>query len=278
MFYRHRHLALLGVYVLTSLALLSWSADNVVRTLKATTAYLLSPVEDPVLGTMETWGRFGARFSRLIHADSAQRTTEWAWMKEQLENRRSETVEAENARLSALLKMPPHPKFHARAARLWSRDAADWFHSVEIRYEGEPPLLGDAVIVLQSNRPVVLGQVVEAAHGAARVLLVTDPLSAVSARVERTGEQGIVEGLGSDRLALNYLFSDSDIRTDDEVTTAGLGDLFPEGFLIGHVVDVREASRGSFKGAILRPAVRLNQLHEVLVLSRRGDGSGTVTP
>ena len=99
-------------------------------------------------------------------------------------------------------------------------------------------------------------------------LLVTDPLSAVSARLVRTGEQGSVEGMGSNQLLMNYLFLDGDVRPGDEVVTAGLGEIIPPGVALGTVEAVESESRQSFKRAVLKPSVGLNQLTEVLVLQK----------
>ncbi len=75
-----------------------------------------------------------------------------------------------------------------------------------------------------------------------------------------------MEGEGSYRLKMNYLFSDSDVRPGDEVVTAGLGGVFPEGIFLGVVEKVERESRESFKWARLKPAVRLSDLEEVFVL------------
>jgi len=270
LFQRHRSAYLFGVYSVLSLAFLAWSADRVVQSLKLTFYYLWSPAGGAVIGTLDQWGRVGQRFAKIIRADQRATRFENRWLQDRLDTARLKSLEDENKRLADLLKLPPSGGFQATPARVWARDPADWFHSLLVQPGGHSSVLeGDAVITVQSGQPVVVGQVREILpDGKARVLLLTDPFSALSGFVARTGEQGLVEGRGGQKLLLNYLFSDSDIRAGDEVVTAGLGEVYPPNILVGHVTDVVEPAGASSKRAVLSPAARLGFVREVLILSR----------
>lgn len=268
MFQRHRSAYLFGVYSVLSLALLAWSADRVVQSLKLTFYYLWSPTGGAVVGQLDHWGHVGQRLANVLRADQRAHTFESRWIQDRLDTARLKTLEDENKRLADLLGLSPSDGFHATAARVWARDPADWFHSLLVQ-PAIPVTEGDAVITVQSGRPVVVGQVREILpDGKARVLLLTDPFSALSAFVTRTGEQGLVEGRGGSKILLNYLFSDSDIRAGDEVVTAGLGEVYPPNILVGHVTDVVESVGASSKRAVVSPAARLGFVREVLILSR----------
>jgi rod shape-determining protein MreC len=186
-----------------------------------------------------------------------------------LNEKRFQVIEAENQRLRALLRLDPIPSHRPLAARVLARDSSDWFHSLLVRRGRRDGVqLSDPVIIVQEGREVLLGQVVEIFERNARVLLIMDPLSAVSSQVSRTAEQGVTEGQGLNSLAMDYLPSDSDVREGDEVVTAGLGQIFPQGILLGHVVSVEPSTRESFKRVYLFPSARLNRLQEVLILLR----------
>ncbi len=273
MFQRHFSVFLLVGYSLFSLACLSWAADPLVRTFKQTFYYLMSPATVPLLSEMDQWGSFGKNTLRLLQLDRKYQELEARWQRDQLDRKRFQELEAENQRLTALLNMPPHSEYKAVVAGVLSRDANDWFHSLLIsRGEVDGVNVLDPVAALQNSREVLVGRVAEVYANTARVLLVTDPLSSVSAKVSRTNEQGAVEGEGSYRLKMNYLFSDSDVTAGDEVVTAGLGGVFPEGIFLGVVENVERESRESFKWARLKPAVRLSDLEEVFVLRRESRG------
>lgn len=279
MFQRHRSAYLFGVYSVLSLAFLAWSADRVVQSLKLTFYYLWSPVGGAVVGQLDRWGQVGQRLANVIRADQRARDFESRWVQDRLDTARMKTLDDENKRLADLLGLAPSAKFHATSARVWARDPADWFHSLLVQPGASSVSEGDAVITVQSGRPVVVGQVREIlADGKARVLLLTDPFSALSAFVTRTGEQGLVEGRGGSKILLNYLFSDSDIRAGDEVVTAGLGEVYPPNILVGTVTDVAEAVGASSKRAAVSPAARLGFVREVLILSRSKTEPARQTP
>jgi rod shape-determining protein MreC len=268
---RHVSAILLAMYSLFCLACLSFSADGFVRTAKHLLHYTLSPLHAPALDRLETWGGFGRNAARLIRLDESYRDLEARWERNRLDEKRLAALERENERLAALLARAPHPRRAPLAARVLARDANDWFHSVMVqRGRKHGVKVSDPVVALQDGREVLVGQVVEAFEETSRVLLVTDPLCAVSARLGRTGEQGAVEGGGANSLVMNYLLSDSDAREGDEVFTAGLGDVFPDGVLVGAVQRVEGDPKVSFMRAFLKPAARLDKLEEVLVLRRAG--------
>ncbi len=270
MFQRHRSAYLFGFYSVLSLALLAWSADRVVQSLKLSFYYLWSPTGGAVVGQLDHWGRVGQRLAQVLRADQRALGFESRWLQDRLDTARLNTLEDENKRLADLLGLSPRKGFHATPARVWARDPADWFHSLLVQPGGHSSVLeGDAVITVQSGQPVVVGQVREILpDGKARVLLLTDPFSALSAFVTRTGEQGLVEGRGGSKILLNYLFSDSDVRTGDEVVTAGLGEVYPPNILVGRVTDVVESAGAGSKRAVVSPAARLGFVREVLILSR----------
>jgi rod shape-determining protein MreC len=261
---------LLALYSIFCLACLSWSADSFVRTLRHTFHYLLSPASFPLVAQMDQWGSFGQNMGRLIRLDHNFRDLEEKWQRHRLDEKRFSALEEENQRLIELLNLKPRPRYAPLAARVWARDSNDWYHSLLIhRGKKDGVAISDPVICVQEGREVLVGQVIDVFETTSRVLLVTDSQSKVSARLSQTGEQGAVEGQGSRRLVMNYLFPDSDVRVGDEVTTAGLGHVFPEDILLGHVEAVEETLRESFKRCFVKAAVRLNHLEEVLVLHRQ---------
>ena len=274
MFQRHRPAVVFSVYAVLGLALLSWSSDRIVQSLKYAFFYLLAPTSAPAVGPLSQWGEFGHNLSLLIRADQRARAAEARWLAERLDEKRSQTIEEENRRLTESAGLARWPRFSATAARVWARNANDWFHSVMVRpAAGAPVRVGDAAVTVRDGRVVILGQVAEILpRGFARVLLVTDPSSSLSAHAARTDEQGLVEGRGANLLLFNYLFSDSPIQPGDEVITSGLGDVFPEGVLIGRVLAIQEATHDRLKRAVLAPAAKLNDVREMLLLSRRPEG------
>ena len=266
---KHFSSLLFVVYSLLGLAFLSWSADNAVQSLRHTVHYLMSPWSDPPLALMEQMGETGHNLARLISQDRVTRALEERGLTRTMDRLWSEAVEEENVRLRTLAGLAPIPRYRPLTARVWTWETSAALRSVTIHRGARDGIKAtDPVAAFVGDRLAVVGQIAEVFPDSARVMLLTDPSSAVSAAVPRTGEQGVIEGEGPSRLVLNYLFSDTAAAPGDEVFTAGLGEIFPSGLLLGTVVGLEDQGIESFRRAVVRPAVRATQVRDVLVLLR----------
>ena len=119
----------------------------------------------------------------------------------------------------------------------------------------------------------VVGRVSEAGTNYAKVLLVTDSSSSVSALVQTSRASGIVRGQYGDTLVMEWILQSDPVKAGDIVVTAGLGignelrSLYPKGLVIGTVVDVTKAEVSAYQRAVVAPAVDLRKLENVLIIS-----------
>jgi len=67
-------------------------------------------------------------------------------------------------------------------------------------------------------------------------------------------------------LIMKYLPKDSDIKASDIIITSGLTDNYPKGLLIGRVISIGEEFSGLSRYAIVKPAVDLSNIEEVLII------------
>jgi rod shape-determining protein MreC len=104
---------------------------------------------------------------------------------------------------------------------------------------------------------------------------VLDSSLEISATVASAGYSGMVKGGYAtghvDMLRMDYLPSDSIIRNEDQVTTAG-STVYPRGLILGYVVDAGFDDIGVAKFAILRPAADFDSLEQVFVLTDYNNG------
>jgi rod shape-determining protein MreC len=115
----------------------------------------------------------------------------------------------------------------------------------------------------------LVGQVIEAAPGQSIALLLTDPDHAVPVAVMRTGVRLVAYGDGrSDRLRVTNIPLSADVRVGDLLVTSGLGERFPAGFPVGHVLDLAPDQSRAFLVAEVRPAAQLDRGRDVLLLRR----------
>ena len=113
----------------------------------------------------------------------------------------------------------------------------------------------------------LMGQVIAVTPLTATVLLLTDPDHAVPVIVARTGVRLVVHGMGrSDVLQVADVPLSADVRTGDQLLTSGLGGLFPAGFVVGIVGDLKaDDSRAFLEGPVV-PAAQMDRGRDVLLL------------
>lgn len=118
----------------------------------------------------------------------------------------------------------------------------------------------------------LVGTVTSVTGGAARVRLLTDEASAVSALDLRTSAAGIVRhGQSGDSLVLDRVSKKEVVKVGDEIITAGwrsgqLASLYPKGIPIGRVTFVGQLNTDLWQQVLLVSDVDFSSLDAVLVL------------
>lgn len=170
---------------------------------------------------------------------------------------------AATSRLELLLDFRLSTGFKMIAASVIGRDASPLYRTVLID-RGSADGVEHRQAVLASDG--VVGRVIKVFPNSAMVLLVTDRSSGIDAIVQRTRDQGIVQGGGDSGCELKYLERSAQIEVGDHVVTSGMGGRFPKGVLIGQVSDI---NRGGdlFQSVEVRPTAQLQHLEEVLVVT-----------
>jgi rod shape-determining protein MreC len=122
------------------------------------------------------------------------------------------------------------------------------------------------------NEPVVdgsgiMGQVAHVGPWSSEVILITDPEHALPVQVTRTGLRTIAVGSGNaDELLLSYLAANSDVKSGDELTSSGLGGVFPAGYPVGRITGVRREADQLLAQVRAEPRARLNRAREVMLI------------
>jgi rod shape-determining protein MreC len=188
-----------------------------------------------------------------------------------------QTAVSENERLKALLQFVDGPTFPSG------------FDGVATRVVGRPPSAYNQEVLIaagsssgvQRNDPVVtkdglVGLVTDVTSNGAKVTLLTDQSSAVSAVVLESGAAGIVRHGPSDSsaLILDRVSKDELVTEGDLVITAGwrsgkLESLYPRGIPVGTVKSVGQQDVDLYKRIQVTPLVNFDSLAEVIVLVPR---------
>lgn len=169
----------------------------------------------------------------------------------------------ENNRLKKLLSFKQNSAFRVLAARVIGRSPDNWSQAVTID-KGSASGIKKGYIAI--NYLGLVGRVIEVSGQTSKILLISDPGLGVSSIVQRSRQEGLVTGTLSSSLIMRYLPKDADIAIADTIVTSGLTANFPKGLIVGAVIDTGEEFSGLSKYAIIKPAVNLSGLEEVLII------------
>jgi len=122
----------------------------------------------------------------------------------------------------------------------------------------------------------VVGQITTLTPSTSRVQLITDPDITVPVRIQRTGQRGMLVGLGNDQLSLMFIPNSSSIREDDLLETSGLGNVYPEGYPVAKVGQIQKQKDQPYYKINAIAVAELNRSQKVLILSSKDAGVSDV--
>ena len=176
-----------------------------------------------------------------------------------------------NASLSALLGIRSTLDYRTVAAEVIGREISQSERVVTLSSGSDQGIsVGDVVL---ADGGALVGRVVEVGPNFSRVLLISDTRSTVIGLVEPSRATGNIQGQLGGALLMTQIPTTEEVKVDDEVVTAGidLGDgvrsPFPKGLLVGRVVDVQRDAASVVQIALVDPAVALDKLEYVLVIT-----------
>jgi rod shape-determining protein MreC len=187
---------------------------------------------------------------------------------------RARLAEQENARLRSLLQFKSGPRFpegfDGVAAEVIYRPPGAYAQTIVIAAGREDGIRVDDPVVTAQG---LVGTVSRLGSRTARVTLLTDDQSAVSATILGSQAAGIVRRGQGPRAPLRLVRvpKESVVQVGDTVITAGwrsrrFSSLYPPGILIGRVTSVGRADTDLFTQVQLEPFANLSSLEAVLVL------------
>lgn len=124
-----------------------------------------------------------------------------------------------------------------------------------------------------------IGRIIEVSPTSSKVQLVTTSnqnTGRVSAQVltEKGTVHGIISGYEpeTNRLILNQIITDAELKEGDQVMTSGLGGISPSSLLIGTVDEIRMDTQGLAMEAYITPAADMNDVRFITIIQRASEG------
>lgn len=129
---------------------------------------------------------------------------------------------------------------------------------------------------IKVNMPVitkdgVVGYVCDVSINSCRVSTILQYDTGIGVYIQRTGDVGLTDcpfAMGEMGLCrVIYLPSDATLQIGDRVVTGDLGDVYPSGLTVGHVIELMPDVYNRTMTATIQPAVDFDQLGQVYVIT-----------
>lgn len=261
------------VFVIISLAVFTITAhegsDGFVGSLRGAVQTVTAPVR--AMGTFVTSPFSG--FGNIMRNLTAEEQT-LSELREENERLTARNVELEEAqltaqRLQALLDVRDSYQLSSIAARVISGSMDSWMATVII---DKGTAAGISVGMPVANEYGAVGQVISCAATTSTVRLISDEGSSVSAMLQSSRAQGMLQGSVDGTLRLTFIRTDQTVDVGSVVVTSGLGGVFPKGLPMGKVASVRSDPGATYYDITVEPFTRVGSLEEVLVVTSLTEG------
>ena len=117
----------------------------------------------------------------------------------------------------------------------------------------------------------IVGYICEVGITWSKAVTILEAGGAVGAYVERSGEQGVIEGnfeLSEKGVCkMSYLSADADIQVGDRIVSSGYGSVYPRGLVIGTVESVEKDSVSRSLAVTVRPTADLSEIEKLMIIT-----------
>jgi rod shape-determining protein MreC len=222
----------------------------------------VAPFQRALRGLADAGSGFWSAAHDLSHNEQRVRDLSLRLATDEIQIRDLSQEGAENGRLRALLDLKTRLAYATVSADVIGSSPGQGSNAVVIDKGADAGLVPDLAVITPEG---IAGKTVTVYPHTAQVLLISDPAAGAGALVEKTRAQGVLKGRGAGLCRLEYIMNDDAVAAGDLVLTSGLDHIFPKGLALGTVASVDGGN--IYKQVVVRPAVALDRLEEVLVVT-----------
>ena len=176
---------------------------------------------------------------------------------------RLRSLEQENAAMRKLLNSPLRVSSRRMFAEVISVDSDPYLQRVVVNRGASSGVYAGMPVITDEG---LVGQVVSVAYATSRVLLFSDPSSAIPVTNTRNQVRAILSGTGiHDELVIENIPRSTDIKEGDLLVTSGLGGVYPEGYPVAIVSSVGFSDDQPFAEVKAKPLVDTDKIRYVLM-------------
>ena len=262
---------LLGISLVLLTAYFGEPATGALHAIQRGAGEVLSPIEEGASRAFKPISDLAGWVGDVADAkkQNKQLKTEVHNLHTQLAQLATDKREAQQLRALAGLQPDLPAGSRTLTARVIAHSPTVWYSTIQIdKGSGDGVRVNDPVMTAGG----LAGKVVDTSSSTARVALITDSSSAVSAEVMPAGVAGIVKPeIGGKDLILDFIPKNAHLRRGDVVVTSGfrsgaLESLFPRGIPIGKVGSVNLDQLQIYQRVQVHPYADLRRMDLVSVV------------
>ena len=275
---------LLGISLVLLTAYFGEPATGALHAIQRGAGEVLSPIEEGASRAFKPISDLAGWVGDVADAkkQNKQLKTEVRNLHTQLAQLATDKREAQQLRALAGLQPDLAAGSRTLTARVIAHSPTVWYSTIQIdKGSGDGVRVNDPVMTAGG----LAGKVVDTSSSTARVALITDSSSAVSAEVMPAGVAGIVKPeIGGKDLILDFIPKNAHLRRGDVVVTSGfrsgaLESLFPRGIPIGKVGSVNLDQLQIYQRVQVHPYADLRRMDLVsVVVSAPRNVAGVTRP
>lgn len=167
-------------------------------------------------------------------------------------------------RLRELLDLQDTSQLSSTGAHIISGATDSWSSTVTIDKGSSSGITAGMPVTAASG---VIGQVVSCGATSSTVRLLSDENSSISAMVQSTRAQGMVQGSATGEVTLELVRTNEQVNVGDVIVTSGLGGVFPKGLPIGEVASVESNPGDLYLTIVVDLYADPARVEEVLVIT-----------
>jgi rod shape-determining protein MreC len=158
--------------------------------------------------------------------------------------------------------------FDFEQAEITQRSTSSWERTVTLNKGSKDGVETDDCVVDEYGN--LMGIVTQVDYNSCTMATIVDAEVELGGRVARTDENAILEGdftlMLEGKLKLSYLTEDSQLISGDQITTSGLGLVYPAGLVVGTIESIHTEANGLDRYAVVRPAADLDGQRYVFII------------
>ncbi len=264
------------VLLAVALILMAFSSSPAVAELQRGVGFAFRPIQ----GALNDVGHgITSVFGAITEMDQL-RTSNQALLADnqrlRVENARAAEFQRQNDQLTALLQLRSGLTFDTVATQVVARESSEFKRTITLDQGSDKGIkVGDIAIAAGG---ALAGLVTDVGPNFAHVRLMNDNSSTVVGQIQNSAATGEVIGQLGGVLVMQNIDATERPKIGDEVVTAGIElsggvrSAYPKGLLIGQVIDVRRDANAVVQTAYLNPAIDLDKLEYLLVITNYEGG------